>query len=54
MNPSRCLTDADERMHTPTPDVEPDPAPPDSLPRPIGDPPNQRPPEYVRAASSSH
>jgi hypothetical protein len=45
------------RLHRPTPDVDPNPDPPpdgdprpdspDGTPRPIGDPPNQTPPDYV-------
>lgn len=58
MNPSHRLFDAHRRMHSPTPDVDPepsvppdgdpDPVPPDSTPRPIGEPPGRTPPEHLR------
>ncbi|SAL05399.1 hypothetical protein AWB78_07475 [Caballeronia calidae] len=49
MNPSHCLFDPHRRMHSPTPDVDPEPSvPPDGTPRPIGDPPGRTPPEHLR------
>ncbi len=54
MNSPRFSADADQRMQIPPPDVDPDPSvpdddpvPPDGAPHPIGDPPNQRPPERL-------
>lgn len=57
MNVTHCPFAGTQRMHIPTPDVDPDPSlppdgdpdpvPPDGTPRPIGDPPDRNPPERV-------